>query len=348
MPELERASYQASVRGLPVDLYTLRNRHGMRVRICNLGARIQQILAPDRHGQLADVVLGHGSLAGILQDTAWHGAFAGRYANRIGGTRLLLDGVAHKLPANDGPNLLHGGDAGCAMQVFDVRRSDDQVLALSYCFVSANDGFPGDLDLQLTYRLDDANTLAIEWVAQALDRATVASFTSHGYFNLSGVPGSTVLDHQVTIHADRYLETGDGQLPTGRVLGVEGTPFDFRQPRSVGGAPSHAASYDHYWVKPLAGQDGTLTLDASVHHPASGRGMEVWSTEPGLQFYAGHMLNQQPDALPDKHGLQLPAHAGLCLAPSRYPDAPNHPQFPDTRITPGSPRTGCIQYRFTS
>ena len=347
MVDLQRERFQGEVNGRPVDLYTLRNQQGMTVRISNYGARIQQVLVPDRAGEMADVALGYGSLADLRQDGAWLGAFVGRYANRIGGAQLTLDGQNYALSANDGVNTLHGGARGCGMQVFDVTHVAEGRLTLSYRFRTEDDGFPGAVDLKLSYAVDAQNALVVDWTAHAQDQLTVASFTSHAYFNLSGVARSTVLDHIVSIYADGVLETGDGLIPTGKVLPVEGTPFDLRQPQALAQSQT-GGQYDHYCVgNHLPGHAG-LALQARVSHPASGRTLETWSTEPGLQLYTGGMLGSagasQP--LPDKHGLPFARNGGLCIEPSAYPDAPHHPHFPSTCLRPGELRMGRIVYRF--
>lgn len=347
MPELLRARFQGVVDGRPVDLYTLRNQSGMSVRISNFGARIQQVLVPDRTGRMADVVLGYDSLADVMKDTSWLGAFVGRYANRIGGAGFTLNGQSYTLSANDGGNTLHGGALGCSARVFDVLHVDDGRLVLFVRFRSEDDGFPGTLDLTLTYTVDADNALVVAWEAKALDQPTLASFTSHAYFNLSGVPGSNVLDHEVCIHANGSLEIGEGQIPTGHVKAVEGTPFDLRLPQALSQTPT-AGAYDHYWVTPRVAASAELQLQAHVRHAGSGRTLETWSTEPGVQFYTGGWLGSGDfgQSLRDKNGQTLVRYGALCLEPSAYPDAPNHPHFPDTTIAPGASRTGKIVYRF--
>lgn len=344
---LLRSRFQGHVEGRAVDLYTLRNRQGMAVSVSNLGARIQQVVTPDRDGQWADTVLGYDSLEGVLQDTSWLGAFVGRYANRIGGARLSLDGHEYALQRNDGANTLHGGALGSSARAFDVVRSGEDQLVLAYRFHPQDDGFPGRVDLELSYTVDPDNALVVEWTAQALDVPTVTSFTSHAYFNLSGVPGSTALDHAVCIHADRMLEVGAGQIPTGRVLPVQGTVFDLRQLQALAQSPTGGA-YDHFWVADSSPVRDGLRLQATVRHAASGRTLETWSTEPGLQFYTGGWLGNgnTPDSMRDKNGHLLVRNGGLCLEPSCYPDAPNHPHFPDAGLRPGVVRTGKIVYRF--
>lgn len=347
MTTLVPERFRGEVEGRAVELFTLRNARGMTVSVCNYGARIQQIAVPDRDGQLADVVLGYDSLDGVLQDTSWLGAFVGRYANRIAGARMSLDGRDYALQRNDGANTLHGGALGSSARVFDLVRVSEDQLVLAYCFQSKDDGFPGAVDLQLSYTVDADNTLQVEWTALALDAPTVASFTSHAYFNLSGVPGSTVLDHEVCIHSDRMLEVGAGQVPTGRVAPVQGTVFDLRQPQLLLQSPT-AGAYDHYWISDAATAEDGLRLQATVRHAASGRTLETWSTEPGLQFYTGGWLGNEntPDSMPDKNGRLLVRNGGLCLEPSCYPDAPNHPNFPEAGLRPGALRAGKIVYRF--
>lgn len=339
MTPLVRERFQGVVEGRAVDLYTLRNRQGMTVCVSNYGARIQQIAVPDRDGRMADVVLGFDSLDGVLHDGSWLGAFVGRYANRIGGAHLRLDGQDHALARNDGPNTLHGGALGSSARVFEVASVSDDQLLLAYRFHPEDDGFPGTVDLTLRYSVDADNALVLDWKAEALDVATVASFTSHAYFNLSGIAGSTVLDHEICIPGERMLEVAAGQIPTGKVLAVEGGAFDLRAPQILSATPSGGA-YDHYWVNPAAG----LSLQATLRHAASGRTLETWSTEPGLQFYTGGWLGN--DARPDKQGQAMVRYGGLCLEPSAYPDAPHHAHFPDASLRPGSPRTGKIVYRF--
>ncbi len=347
MNELLRARFQGLVDGRTVDLYTLRNRQGMAVRISNFGARIQQVLVPDRDGQMADVVLGYDSLAAVLQDTSWLGAFVGRYANRIGGARLTLNGLQYALSCNDGSNTLHGGTLGCSARVFNVMHADEERLVLAYRFHPEDDGFPGTVDLTLTYTVDTDNTLVVAWEAKALDQPSVVSFSSHAYFNLSGIAGSSILDHEVCIHAGGVLEIGDGQIPTGSVMAVEGTVFDLRQPQVLAQTPKQGA-YDHYWVTPRPTAQTDLMLQARVCHGNSGRTLETWSTEPGVQFYTGGWLGsgEVGQSLHDKNGQLLVRHGALCLEPSAYPDAPNHPHFPDAGVQPGALRTGKIVYRF--
>ncbi len=347
MLELQRARFQGVVDDRPVDLYTLRNQSGMTVRISNFGARIQQVLVPDRTGRMADVVLGYDSLAGVLQDTSWLGAFVGRYANRIGGAGFKLNGQTYTLSDNDGGNTLHGGARGCSARVFDVLLAVDDQLVLTCRFRPEDDGFPGAMDLTLSYTVDADNALVVAWETLALDQPTLASFTSHAYFNLSGVPGSTVLDHEVCIHGDGILEIGEGQIPTGIVRAVEGTSFDFRMPHSLAQTPTGGA-YDHFWVTPDRAAQAELLLQARVRHAGSGRILETWSTEPGVQFYTGGWLGsgEVGQTLRDKNGLALVRYGALCLEPSAYPDAPNHPQFPDTGLAPGATRSGRIVYRF--
>jgi aldose 1-epimerase len=349
--ELERARFQGTLEGRTVDLYTLRGAGGLTARISNYGARLQQLLVPDRHGAPGDVLLGYASLAAVQRDPAWMGAFIGRHANRIGGARLERAGRRWPLPANDGAHSLHGGARGCALRVFEARQPAADALELAYRF-TPDDGFPGELRLALSYRLHGPGRLVMQWEAEALGEATVASFTSHGYFNLSGLPQSTVLDHELWLAADSVLESDADLVPTGRSAPVDGTPLDFRTPRPLGRDldPLHpalraAGGYDHYLIDTHA-RPGALAHQATLRHPGTGRVLQVWSTEPGLQLYTGNRLHELPPEAQGKHGERTPRHGGLCLEPSGYPDAPNHPHFPTPWLEPGERRSGCIELRF--
>jgi len=333
-------NFLGTVDGVPIRLYTLRNRSGMVVQVCNWGARVVSILAPDRDGNLADVALGHGTLPSLMLDTSWVGAFIGRYANRIGRAQFLLDGKQFTISANDGLHCLHGGSSGCSHRAFEVLTESETSLILSVTLADGDDGFPGELTVQLKYALTGDGALSIDWLATTT-APTPASFTSHVYFNLSGKPSSTVHDHQVQIFSGSYLETGEGSIPTGRLCPVDGTSMDFQRPRNL-----VQSGYDNFWVIAQRAQESLLRPHARVVHPGSGRALEVWSTEPGLQFYDGAHLGRQVASQVDKYGQPFQAHAGMCLEPSQYPDAPNHRNFPDPILRPGHTLAGSIEYRF--
>ena len=355
MPEptpLDPARFRATVGGQTVALYTLRNRHGMAAAITNHGARIEQLLAPDRDGRLGDVVLGHDSIEQVLAGQASMGAFIARFAGRIAQGRFALDGQAHQLSRNDGPHHLHGGTNGSRFRVFEARQTCASSVEMALVFADGEDGYPGTLSLRVRYCVTDDNALVIDYAGLAADRPTIANFTSHAFFNLSGEGGSSILDHVLTVHADRFLEVDAAAIPTGRIDRVVGTPLDFRRPTPIGARIDHAheqlmkvGGYDHTLVLRAGepGEPGAPRHAATLHHPGSGRVMAVWSTEPALQLYSGNHLQGI-----GKGGAVYRPRTGVCLEPQGYPDAPNHPHFPSAVLRPGQWRRGRIVYRFSS
>lgn len=357
MPEptpLDPARFRATVGGQTVALYTLRNRHGMAAAITNYGARIEQLLAPDRDGRLGDVVLGYDSIEQVVAGQASMGAFIGRFANRIAHGRFTLDGHTHQLACNSGPHHLHGGARGSRFRAFTARQISASSVEMSLVFADGEEGFPGTLPLRVLYRLTDDNALVIDYAAVAVDRATIANFTSHAFFNLSGEGGASILDHVLTVHADRFLPVDATAIPTGRIDSVAGTPLDFRAPTPIGARIGQAheqlqkvGGYDHTLVLG-PGEPGALQHAATLHHPASGRVMDVWSTEPGLQLYSGNHLQGAAPRDIGKGGAVYGPRTGVCLEPQGFPDAPNHPHFPSAVLRPGQWRCGRIVYRFSS
>jgi aldose 1-epimerase len=350
--ELKREAFQREIDGQAVDLFTIRNHHGMLVRITNLGARIEQILVPDRAGRLGDVALGFDSLDGVLKGRPYIGVFVGRYANRIAKGQFTLDGHAYQVSVNDGPNSMHGGVKGSRTQVFTAHQLSEDAVEMTHVFRDGEEGFPGTLPVRVVYRVGEDNRLTISWASVAVDKATVASFTGHTFFNLSGRLDSTVLDQVMMINADKVLEIDDTLIPTGRLREVGGTPMDFRKPKAIGkeiGADYDllklAHGYDNTWVinKPA----GSVGLDARIFDPQSGRVMEVWSTEPSLQMFSGNTLNRQAPMDLGKGGVLFPHNGAFAVEPARYPDAPNKPSFPSARVGAAEWFTGEIEYRFS-
>jgi aldose 1-epimerase len=350
---LQRAAFQTPARtlgpqqGAAVDLFTLRNRAGAVANICNYGARVVQLLMPDASGVLGDVALGFNDWAALQRPSPSGvpsmGAFIGRYANRIAGGRFVLDGAAQQLPPNSGPHCIHGGAGGSRYAVFAAVQTADNQLALRHRFTPQNDGFPAQLDLCVTYTLTQNNALSVAWQANALDAPTVASFTSHIFFNLTSCVRSTVDEHVLQLKAAHYLPLRADQSPTGELLAVGGTPFDFRQPQRIGqhlhSPHPHIAQcggYDHHFA--VDGWDKRLQTIATVQAPSSGRTLTVSSTEPGVQLFTANGL----DAAQCGFG----RHSGLCIEPSYFPDSPNHPHFPSTRLEAGQVRVGEIIYAF--
>lgn len=357
MPEpalLDPARFRATVGGQPVALYTLRNRQGMAAAITNHGGRIEQLLAPDRDGKLADIVLGYESIDQVLAGQASMGAFIGRFAGRIAHGRFTLGGQVIELSRNSGPHHLHGGVAGSRHRVFTARQLSANSVEMSLVFADGEEGYPGTLPLRVLYRLTDDNALMIDFAAVAVDQATIANFTSHAFFNLSGEGGSSILDHVLTIHAAQFLEVDADAIPTGRIADVAGTPLDFRRPTPIGARidDTHeqlmkVGGYDHTLVL-RGGAPGAPRHAATLRHPASGRVMDVWCTEPALQLYSGNHLQGTAPRDIGKGGAVYGPRTGVCLEPQGFPDAPNHPHFPSAVLEPGQWRCGRIVYRFSS
>jgi aldose 1-epimerase len=322
-----------------VDIYTLTNVHGVEARVATYGATLVSLKAPDRSGQLKNIVLGFDSLEPYLKGVPYYGATVGRYANRIAKAHFTLDGKSYQLAANDGPNTLHGGKRG-----FDKRIWTAQVLpaaqgnGVRFTYVSAagEEGYPGELTVHAVYRLDDKDNLEIEYTATTT-APTPVNLANHAYFNLTGDPGVPVLDHVVTLNADRFTPVDATLIPSGELRPVEGTPFDFRTPHKIGeriGAQDEqllrGRGYDHNWVlnKPAPG----MSLAATVTEPNSGRSLEVRTTQPGVQFYTGNFMNGKPV---EAGGSGFAYRTGFCLETQHFPDSPNQPSFPSTVLRPG-------------
>jgi len=340
--------------GTAVELYTLRNSQGMEARIATYGGIITSITAPDRTGHYADVVLGYDTLAGYLEDSPYFGALIGRYGNRIAHGKFTLDGKTYTLAINNGPNSLHGGKVGFDKVVWNVAKAQvtprGPQLTLHYLSRNGEEGYPGNLNVTAIYTLTEDNALRLDYSATT-DRDTVVNLTQHSYFNLRGVdhPGD-VLGHIVKIEADRFTPVDSSLIPTGELRSVAGTPFDFREPTPTGARIDgtdeqlrFGKGYDHNWV--LNTGTGTLSLDARVYEPESGRVLEVLSTQPGLQFYTGNFLD---GSITGKGGWNYQFRNGFCMEPQHFPDSPNHPNFPSTVLKPGQTYRNTIVFRFTA
>jgi aldose 1-epimerase len=322
-----------------VDIYTLTNAHGIELRVMTYGAAIVSLKTPDRAGQLKNIVLGFDTLDPYLAGVPYFGATVGRYANRIANGRFVLDGKTYQLPQNDGANSLHGGIQGFDKRVWTARANPGAhgaELRLTYVSAAGEEGYPGALTAHVTYRLADDDTLAIEYEATTT-AATPVNLANHAYFNLSGDPTRTILDHQLTINADRFTPVDATLIPTGELRAVAGTAFDFRAPYAIGKRIEDADEqlqrghgYDHNWVlnKP---QPGALTLAALLQDPDSGRSLEIRTTQPGVQFYSGNFLNGKPAG----GGSVFQYRTGLCLETQHFPDSPNQAAFPSTILRPG-------------
>jgi aldose 1-epimerase len=332
----------------PVEVFTLTNARGVEIRAMTYGAIITSIKVPDRKGVMADVALGFDSLQGYLGEHPYFGAVVGRYGNRIGAARFSLNGQTYKLAANNGPNHLHGGVRGFDKYVWGAEAiAGANGIAFTRVSPDGEEGYPGTLKLRVTYALTDTNDLEIEYQATT-DKATPVNLTQHTYFNLAGQGAGTILEHEVTINADRFTPVGDSLIPTGVLAPVEGTPMDFRRPTKVGARIDanteqikFGRGYDHNWVLNRKG-DG-LQLAARVVEPASGRTLEVSTTEPGVQFYTGNFLD---GTVKGKGGVGYPQRSGLCLETQHFPDSPNKPAFPTTILKPGSTYRSKTVWRF--
>ncbi len=330
--------------GVPVTRYVLRNTNGMSVTIIDYGATITRIEVPDRDGNAGDVVLGFDSLGGYLRpDNPYFGCIAGRYANRIAGAKFSLDGKTHALAANNNGNSLHGGWKGFDKAVWNaVPLNDVNGVRMTYDSPDGEEGYPGNLHTEVVYKLSADNALMIEYTA-ATDMPTPVNLTSHSYFNLSAGREPTILDHVLMISASRYTAVDDALIPTGVLPEVAGTPMDFREPKRVGRDIGMVpGGFDHNWV--LDDPGGLDRPKAELYDSASGRFLQVFTTEPGIQFYSGNFLD---GTLPGKAGARYVRHAGLCLEAQHFPDSPHRPEFPTTIVRPGETYRQVTIYQFS-
>jgi aldose 1-epimerase len=340
--------------GRPVDAYRLVNTAGMSVTVLTYGGIVQSLHVPDRHGTVANVVLGFGTLEDYVLRSPYFGAVIGRFANRIADGRFELDGVGHELPVNEPPTSVHGGDHGFDKQLWRARPcADAQWVGVRLTYVSADgeEGYPGALRTEVTYRLSrEACTLRVDYRAST-DKPTVVNLTNHSYFNLAGEGSGSALDHEVEIRADRYLPLTPDLLPTGDLAPVAGTPMDFRTPRAIGerirsGFPQLviARGYDHNYVLDRPeGAPGAVLLAARVREPRSGRMLEVWTSEPGIDFYTGNFLD---GSLVGTGGASYRQGDAFALEPEHFSNSPNMPQFPTTVLRPGETYASTSEYRF--
>lgn len=339
--------------GRAVEAVTLANTQGASATVIAYGATLQSMIVPDRDGKLADVTLGHATLAEYLANTAYFGSSVGRVANRISGGRFVLDGVEHQVPCNNGPNVLHGGPGGFDKALWEIVAVGDApapFVRLAHTSPDGDQGFPGALQVTADYALGDDGALAITYRA-ATDRATLVNLTNHAYWNLAGEGAATgAMDHVLTIPAEHFLPTDETAIPTGDFASVAGTPFDFREPRVIGAGvrdTSHdqiriGHGYDHNWVIARERTSAPRLL-ARLAHPASSRVLEVLSTEPGVQFYSGNFLD---GSLIGKGGHPYRMGDGVALEPQMFPDTPNRPAFGSIRLEPGEEYCHRIVFAF--
>jgi aldose 1-epimerase len=342
--KIEKKSFGHTPEGEIIDLYTLTNDKGLRLRVTPYGAIVVALETPDRRGRPADIVLGYDSLAAYLKDNPYFGCVVGRFANRIAGGRFHLDGVAYQLAQNDGGNHLHGGLRGfdkVVWQTEELSAADSVGLRFRYTSPDGEEGYPGELSVTLDYALTNANEFKIAYEA-ATDKATVLNLTHHTYFNLTGC-SDDILGHEIAINADRFTPVDDTLIPTGEIEAVAGTPMDLRKSATIGAAMAQLRGvFDHNYV--LARKGGGLELAATVREPKSGRILEIFTTEPGIQFYSGNFLDGHHKG---KGGVSYRKHFGLCLETQHFPDSPNQPAFPTTVLRPGQTFRSMTTHRFS-
>jgi len=348
-----KKSFGKTPDGQPADLFVLTNKNGAEVSITNYGGAVVSLKVPDRGGKLADVVLGYDGIDGYVNDKSYFGALVGRYGNRIGHAQFVLDGKTYTLAKNNGENSLHGGVKGFNKAVWTAKtlsKKDGQLLELSYLSKDGEEGFPGNLKVTVTYTWTDANALKIEYSATT-DKKTVVNLTNHSYFNLAGQGSGDILGHLMTIEADKFTPVDSGLIPTGELRDVAGTPFDFRNSTAIGARISQddeqlklGGGYDHNFVlRRSAGSSESLA--ARVVEPTSGRVLEVWTTEPGVQFYTGNFLDGKSAG---KGGATYPKRSAFCLETQHFPDSPNQPKFPSVALNPGERYHTITTYKFSA
>ncbi len=346
LPAIDTATFHRVVDGKEIKLYTLKNSKGTEVWLTNYGARILSVITPDSAGNRADITLGYRTFDEYLNDNMYLGCLVGRFANRIAKGKFTLDGVTYNLYLNNGQNTLHGGLKGFDKQVWDSRQSGDTVF-FSYLSKDGEEGYPGNLEVKVFYTLTDDNHLLLDMQAET-DKKTIINLTNHAYFNLNGEGTGDILSHDLMLVADAITPIDSTLIPTGELMSVENTPFDFRKPFSIGARINephqqlvYGKGYDHNWV--LSKVPGTLGLAARLHSPSTGRILEIWTTQPGIQFYSGNFMDGTAKG---KSGGIYAFRNGLALEPHHFPDSPNQKNFPSVVLNPGEKFHETIEYVF--
>lgn len=350
---LKKEDFQKEIQGKKVDLYFLRNGNGMEVAITNYGGALVAIMVPDRDGNFANVIQGHDNINDCVSSPEpFLSTLVGRYGNRICKGKFTLNGKQYSLSINNGPNHLHGGPTGFHARVWDAEQINDHTLVLRYVSAYYEEGFPGELSMTVMYSLSEDNELKIDYKGTT-NKKTIVNMTSHGFFSLAGIanPTPTCEDVICEINADFYLPIDENSIPTGEIRTVKGTPFDFTSPHRVG---DHLTDFDNEQIKNGAGYDhcyvlnkqepGELAFAARITEPNSGRVMEVYTTEPGMQFYSDNWA----DGYKGQHGATFGKHSALCFEAQHFPDSPNHAYFPSVVLKPGQVYTQKTIYKFTT
>ena len=347
---LKRADFQSTIAGKETDLYILRNSEGNEVAISNYGGALVAIMVPDRNGNRANVIQGHDNINDIVNSPEpYLSTLIGRYGNRICKGRFQLHGKEYQLPINNGPNSLHGGLKGFNAKVWDALQMNDHTLVLKYVSPYGEEGFSGEMRTTVVYSFTDDNELVIEYMATT-NKKTIINLTSHGFFSLAGIanPTPTIENLECEINADFYIPIDNTSIPTGEILRVEGTPFDFRKPKTVGQdidadneQIKNGAGYDHCFVLNKK-EESELSFAARIKEPVSGRIMEVYTTEPGVQVYTDNWA----DGYKGQNGATFPRRSAICFEAQHFPDSPNRPYFPSVVLNPGEQYTQKTVYRF--
>lgn len=345
---LDPKAFEDECNGKTTALYTLTNANGMEVCVTNFGGRLVSVMVPDKDGKMTDVILGFDNINDYMTKPSDFGASIGRYANRIGGAAFELDGQTISLDKNDGDNCLHGGAEGWQYQVYDAELIEPQTLKLTMVDPDGHMGFPGTVTAVVTYTLTDDNAIDISYRGTT-DKPTVLSMTNHAYFNLSGNHAAEGTDQILYVNADKFTPADDKLIPTGEMRPVEGTPFDFRTPKTIGQDINAdydqlvlGNGYDHNWVLNTGGDISKLAL--SVYSPATGILLEEYTDQPGVQVYTGNFLTGE---VAGKHGVKYPKRASVCIETQLFPDSPNKPEWPSATLRPGETYTHRCIYKFS-
>jgi aldose 1-epimerase len=346
--DIDKMGFGKTPDGTPVELYVLKNGQ-LSVKIMTYGATITAIDAPDKNGKFDDVVLGFDSLEGYLGKHPYFGATVGRVANRIAKGKFTLNGQEYTLARNDGPNTLHGGLKGFDKVVWkaeEVQSADGPSVKMTYRSKDGEEGYPGNLDVSVQFTVTDKNELKIDYTATT-DKATPINLSNHSYFNLGGRTAESILGHELTLAAENYTPVDETLIPTGEIAPVAGTPLDFTKPTAIGARikemKGEPGGYDHNVVLTSGGK--TLSLGVSVYEPKTGRLMEMFTTEPGVQFYTGNFLD---GTITGKHGIVYRKHHGFCLEAQHFPDSIHHPNFPNAVLEPGQTYHQSTVYKFST
>jgi aldose 1-epimerase len=349
--KMQKQAFGTLKDGQSVDLYTLTNKHGMKTAITNYGATVVSLVVPDRTGASADIVLGYEKIGDYENGTSYFGATVGRYANRIGHAKFVLDGVTYTLEKNNGENHLHGGFNKRVWTAKDVSTDTGEALELTYLSPDGEEGYPGNLSVKVVYTLPaNQNALKIDYTATT-DKPTVLNLSNHSYFNLAGQGNGDILQHQITLHASRFTPVDSTLIPTGELRDVHNTPFDFLKPFAIGARIDQddeqlkfGKGYDHNWVLDRK-SPASLIVAAVVSDPKSGRVLDVSTTEPGIQFYTGNFLDGTSAS---KGGKTYGKRSAFCLETQHFPDSPNKPNFPSTVLRPTQTFRSTTIYKFST